>query len=119
MITQTSSILETTIALLDVVTLHHHYKDTDCPTKESETITDLSTPQIEGGSFHVISTNPSYLTHMDFADILSSQCTHQEIKILKILSYHERFQNYDWTTNHYNLWHFETALIQPVLIVNI
>ena len=24
-----------------------------------------------------------------------------------------------WTTNHYNLWHFETALIQPVLIVNI
>ena len=33
---------------------------------------------------------------MDFADILSSQCTHQEMKILKILSsYHERFQNYD------------------------
>ena len=97
MITQTSSILETTIALLDVVTLHHHYKDTDCPTKESETITDLSTPQIEGGSFHVISTNPSYLTHMDFADILSSQCTHQEMKILKVLSSsHERFQNYDY-----------------------
>ena len=41
------------------------------------------------------STNPSHLTHMDFADILSSQCTHQEMKILKILSsYHERFQNY-------------------------
>ena len=47
---------------------------------------------------------------------------------MKILSsYHERFQNYDrvnygplaWTANHYNLWHFETALIQPVLIVNI
>ena len=73
------------------------YKDTDCPTKESETITDLSTPQIEGGSFHVISTNPSYLTHMDFADILSSQCTHQEMKILKVLSSsHERFQNYDY-----------------------
>ena len=32
---------------------------------------------------------------MDFADILSSQYTHQEIKILKLLSYHERFQNYD------------------------
>ena len=87
------------------------YKDTDCPTKESETITDLSTPQTEAGSFHVKSTNPSHLTHMDFADILSSQCTHQEIKILKILSYHERFENYDWTTNHYNLWLFETALI--------
>ena len=24
-----------------------------------------------------------------------------------------------WTTNHYSLWHFETAPIQPVLIVNI
>ena len=48
------------------------------------------------GSFHVKSTNPSHLTHMDFADILSRQCTHQEMKILKILSfYHERFQNYD------------------------
>ena len=32
---------------------------------------------------------------MDFAEILSSQCTHQEIKILKILlSSHEWFQNY-------------------------
>ena len=42
------------------------------------------------------STNPPYLTHMDFANILSGQCTHQEMKILKILSsYHERFQNYD------------------------
>ena len=48
------------------------------------------------GSFHVKSTNPSHLTHMDFADILQSQCTHQEMKIRKILSsYHERFQNYD------------------------
>ena len=47
------------------------------------------------GSFRVKSTNPSHLTHMDFADILSSQCTHQEMKILKMLSsYHERFQNY-------------------------
>ena len=61
---------------------------------------------------------------MDFANILSSQCTHQEMKFLKILSY-ERFQNYDcldllaWTANHNNLWYFETALIQPVLIVNI
>ena len=42
------------------------------------------------------STNTSHLTHIDFADILSSQCTHQEMKILKILSsYQERFQNYD------------------------
>ena len=41
-ITQTS-ILETGIALLDVVILHHH----DCPIKESEIITDLSTPQIK------------------------------------------------------------------------
>ena len=24
-----------------------------------------------------------------------------------------------WTTNYYNLWHFETALIQSFLIVNI
>ena len=24
-----------------------------------------------------------------------------------------------WTPNHYNLWHFETAVIQPVLTVNI
>ena len=32
---------------------------------------------------------------MDFAEILSSQCTHQEMKILKILlSSRERFQNY-------------------------
>ena len=37
----------------------------------------------------------SHLTLMDFAEILSSQCTHQEIKILKILlSSHELFQNY-------------------------
>ena len=47
------------------------------------------------GSFHVKSTNSSHLTHMDFANILSSHCTHQEMKILKILSYHERFQNFD------------------------
>ena len=52
--------------------------------------------KLPDGSFHVKSTNPSHLTHIDFADILSSQCTHQEMKILKILSsYHERFQNYD------------------------
>ena len=32
---------------------------------------------------------------MDFAEILSSQCTHQELKILKTaLSFRERFQNY-------------------------
>ena len=50
----------------------------------------------EIGSFHVKSTNPSHLTHMDFADIFSSQCTHQKMKILKMLSsYHERFKNYE------------------------
>ena len=37
----------------------------------------------------------SHLTLMDFAEILSSQCTHQGTKILKILlSIGERFQNY-------------------------
>ena len=65
---------------------------------------------------------------MDFADILSGQCSHQEIKILNILSsYHERFQNYDHLNydpfsldnKHYNLWDFETVLIEAVLIVNI
>ena len=80
------------------------------------------------GSFHVKSTNPPHLTHMDFVDILSSQYSHQEMKMLKILSsYHETFQNYDHLNygpfsldnKQYNLWHFETALIQPVLIVNI
>ena len=49
-------------------------------------------------------------------------------KILNILSsYHERFQNYDHLNydpfsldnKHYNLWHFETVLIEAVLIVNI
>ena len=34
---------------------------------------------------------------MEFAEILSSQCTHQEMKILKILlSSRERFQNYSY-----------------------
>ena len=48
------------------------------------------------GSFHVKSTNPSHLTHTDFVHVLWSQCTHQEMKILKILSSsHKRFQNYD------------------------
>ena len=46
------------------------------------------------GSFNVKSTNPPHLTLMDFAEILLSQCTHQEIKILKILlTYHVWFQN--------------------------
>ena len=32
---------------------------------------------------------------MDFAEVLSSQCSYQDMKILKILlSSHERFQNY-------------------------
>ena len=54
---------------------------------------------------------------MDFGEILSSQCSHQEKKILKILS--SAMDSLTWTPNHYNLWHFETALIQPVLTVNI
>ena len=37
----------------------------------------------------------SHLTLIDFVEILWSQCTHQEMKILKILlSSHEQFQNY-------------------------
>ena len=53
-------------------------------------------PQSGSGSFHVKSTIPSHLTLMDFSDVLLSQCTHREMKILKTLSsYHERFQNYD------------------------
>ena len=66
---------------------------------------------------------------MDFAEILSSQFSHQEIKVLKILSsYHAHFQNFDCihygpfnpnTYNyHHNFWHFQNALIQPVLTVN-
>ena len=50
------------------------------------------------GSFHVKWTKfqrSSHFTLMDFAEILSSQCTHQEMKILKILlSSRGRFQNY-------------------------
>ena len=49
-------------------------------------------------SFHVKWTKfqkGSHLTLVDFADILSSQCTHQEFKIMKILlSSCERFRNY-------------------------
>ena len=42
------------------------------------------------------SINPSHLALMDFAEILSSQFSHQEIKVLKILSsYHAHFQNFD------------------------
>ena len=38
----------------------------------------------------------SHLTLMDFVEILSGECIHQEIKILKILSfYHVQFGNYD------------------------
>ena len=50
------------------------------------------------GSFHVKWTKfrkSSHLTRMDFAEILPNQCTHQEMKILKIILYsHERFQIY-------------------------
>ena len=75
------------------------------------------------GSFHVKSTNPSHLIHMDFADILSSQWKswkfyHLIMKAFKIMTAWT-MDPLAWTTNHYNLWHFETALIQPVLIVNI
>ena len=48
------------------------------------------------GSFHVKSPKPPYLNSMDFVEILSGECIHQEMKILKILSlYHVRFRNYD------------------------
>ena len=79
------------------------------------------------GSFDVKwakSQESSHLTHMDFAEILSSQCTHQEMKILKILSSCEYLQNYSHL--NYRLFsldikpfQFENALIQPVLTVNI
>ena len=48
------------------------------------------------GSFHVKSPKPPYLNPMDFVEILSGECIHQEMKILKMLSlYHVRFRNYD------------------------
>ena len=48
---------------------------------------------------------------MDFVDILSSQCSHQEIKILKILSsYDERFQNYDCQS--YGPFNLDNKLLQ-------
>ena len=56
---------------------------------------------------------------MDFVQILSGECIHQEIKILKILSlYHLRFRNYDHLkygpfsldTEALKFWHFETVL---------
>ena len=51
------------------------------------------------GSFHVKSPEfykTSQLTLMDFVKISSSECIHQEMKILKILSlYHVQFGNYD------------------------
>lgn len=68
---------------------------------------------------------------MDFAEILSSQRTHQEMKILKILSsFHVLFQSYDYLNyGPFNLdtkplplmafCSLQTALIQPVLKVNI
>ena len=68
-----------------------------------------------------------YLIFMDFAESLSSQFTHKEMKILKILlPSSEWFQNCShlnygplaWTSSHCNLWHFETALIQTVLTVS-
>ena len=48
------------------------------------------------GSFHVKLPNPSHLTPKDIVEILSDECIHQEMKILKILSlYHMWFRNYD------------------------
>ena len=55
---------------------------------------------------------------MDFAEILSSQCTNQEMKILKILLSSWTVPKLQppklWTFlaltfNHCNLWHFENA----------
>ena len=32
---------------------------------------------------------------MDFVEILSGECIHQEMKILKFYHYHEQFRNYE------------------------
>ena len=48
------------------------------------------------GSFYVKSPNPPHLTPMNFAEVLSDECIHQEMKTLKFLSlYPVRFRNYD------------------------
>ena len=52
----------------------------------------------------------SHMTLMDFAEILSSQCTHQEIKILKILSSYEWFQNYSYL--NYGSFKLDIQLLQ-------
>ena len=57
------------------------------------------TISVISGSFHVKSTKfqtISHLTLMDFVQILSHECIHQKMKILKILSlYPVWFRNYD------------------------
>ena len=72
------------------------------------------------GSFHVKWTKfqkSSHLTLMDFAEILSSQCTHQEMKILKILlSSRERFQNYSHL--NYELFNLDIESLQFVAFWN-
>ena len=48
------------------------------------------------GSFYVKSPNPPHLTPMNFVEVLSDECIHQEMKTLKFLSlYPVRFRNYD------------------------
>ena len=50
---------------------------------------------------------------MEFAEILSSKSTHQEMKILKILlSSRERFQNY----NHLNYGPFSLDIESPQIM---
>ena len=57
------------------------------------------------------STNPPHLTRMDFAEILSSQFSHQAIIVLKILSsYHAHFQNFDCI--HYGPFNPNTKPLQ-------
>ena len=47
-------------------------------------------------SFYVKSPNPPHLTPMNFVEVLSDECIHQEMKTLKFLSlYPVRFRNYD------------------------
>ena len=59
----------------------------------------------------------SCLTLMDFVQILSGECIHQEMKILKILSlYHVRFRNYDHLK--YGLFGLDTKPLKFLLFWN-
>ena len=82
------------------------------------------------GSFHVKWTKfqkSSHLTFIDFAEILSSQCTHQDMKVLNILlssreslpsHSHLNYQPYSLDIESLQFMAFWNSFYQPVLIVN-